>query len=193
MSLDPWYAAWLDLTVIAGLVAIPPKLRPVWDNPRDAFRESVRWMVEMGTWAAVGSGMLLIAAGAGTYYFGSLHRAVAYVRGERLMIDPAVVEVGPAGAREIHSVSITVQNWSKRPVALVGTVGDCSHTVDVDFPVMVPPGGHSVIPLRIFFPDSPGGFRRAGALLTNHPDHPRVGFTIAGECVPPGDAEIDGL
>ena len=63
--------------------------------------------------------LIVLAIGA-IFAFGSVQVAIAYLRGERLVPYPRVVDIGEVSPGERTQVRFSVHNLSDRPVKLVG-------------------------------------------------------------------------
>jgi hypothetical protein len=92
------------------------------------------------------------------------------------LFTPTLASVEPTrfsrAAREGETVvaNFTVRNVSESPIRLVGAASSCGCTVIMtDFPVELPPGAVSVIPIRMTVgrPDGNGRFSKFATLLTN--------------------------
>ena len=75
--------------------------------------------------AAVAASLLTALAGLAWWRFGSVAVGLAYLRGERLVIEPRVVELGEGRPDERRDVVIRIINLTDRPVRLLGSSATC--------------------------------------------------------------------
>jgi len=132
--------------------------------------------------AAVLIGLLCLWAYA---QFGSLAVAAAYLRGERLMIRPDVVDLGELREGEEREVCLEATNFGGVPVRIVGSRSNCSCTVTQDLPITVPPGISREV--RVFvkpaFADGTTVFSQDVVFFTDVRAQPICRTTIIGKAV----------
>ena len=178
LAVSPWYAFTLDVALLVALLVGRPDLSPLWDHPRRNFTHALL-PVTCGLVAlALVTGLLL---GAAQLAFGSVPAALAYFRGERVSVTPRLVDVGAGVGGETRRVSVTVTNWTDRPVQLFGGTADCSCTVLHDLPVTIPPREARSVAVEMRLPGTPGQFTRKAAFLIDEGGLRRLDFRLTGE------------
>jgi hypothetical protein len=120
LSVSPWYAFGIDLTVLLALVLGRPDLSMVWQQPRlmlANFRPILYGFVGM-------IGMLGSLAGLAFLRFGSPDAALAHFRGETISLSPRLVDVGTGAPGETREASVEVFNREDHPIRLIAGAKD---------------------------------------------------------------------
>jgi len=130
---SPWLAFGIDAAALA-LLAVG---RPRASDPAPASRPAFGGML-------VGAAAVLVLLGAaGSWVYGSPTAALARLRSDTLIVEPAYLDLGTMPAGERQEAPLTVSNWSDRPLRLIGGTSDCTCTTLSDLPVTIPPGGRA--------------------------------------------------
>ncbi len=180
LSVSPWYAFGLDVLVLTGLLVGRPDLKPLRENPRRGLAGAML----PAAWGL--AGMVVIGgvlSGLAYFGFGSMPAALAYLRGERVSIDPRLVDVGEGPRGEARDVTVTLMNWTDRPVQLFGGTADCSCTVLHDLPVTIPAKESRSVSVQVRLSGSPGVFTRKVAFLVNDEGFKRIDFRMTGRII----------
>lgn len=171
---------WLTLGIDAGALVSLTLCR------RHAFASET--LGEFATWlrpVAIGIGavaiLLGIIAGIGTISFGSPAAALASLRGERLSIQPRLVDVGDVEMGQRKEAIFDVQNWTDKPIRLVGGTSDCSCVVTKDLPMTIPAGESCSLTISIASKGHAGQFTRSVFLFTDDEQLPKVQFRVTGQ------------
>src|SRR5207253_4386281 len=93
LTVNPWYTFGFDLAILAALAVARPSLNPLRKQPRAAMKHGLRLA------AAALAGIILIIGiviGVAHVSFGSLRAALAHFRGERVSVEPRLLDVGEA-------------------------------------------------------------------------------------------------
>ena len=142
---SPWAAFGVDVTALAVLAVA----RPIWSG----------WTAEVGVlkWAGGMAIALALLAGLGVAAYGSLEVAVAKLRGESLGTIPTTLDFGSGKSGELLTTSVTVRNYTDRPVRLIGGTSDCSCITTQDMPVTIEPGESATIGVKLMVPSANTG------------------------------------
>jgi hypothetical protein len=121
------------------------------------------------TWGVTGAttALLLAALGGGWVVatYGSLRAAVAAMSGQKLFIEPDLLDLGTTRAGDTRTVVVRATNYSAQPVRIIGGNSDCSCVATRDLPVTVGAGETRELTIQIAPPHSAGVFQRRGYLL----------------------------
>lgn len=117
--------------------------------------------------------------------FGSLPAGLAYFRGERVAIQPRLVEVGAAQTGDTRTVELELSNWTDHPVRLIGGSADCSCSVLEDLPLTIPAGDSASVSLRINFSGRPGNFTRQAYFVVDDNGFQKINFSFTGRIMKP--------
>ena len=124
--------------------------------------------------------ILILLLGAARVGFGSVGSAIAYCRGEPVSLEPHLVDVGEASARESRHISVVLTNWTEQPVQLFGGTDDCLCTVLHDLPVTIPGRESRSVLVRVRLPREPGVFTHRAAFYLNHEGFKTIAFRVTG-------------
>jgi hypothetical protein len=182
LSVNPWYAFALDTVVIATLLVGRPDTSAFWNRPRSTIRTALI----PAAWAV--GGMVLISGlvlGIASFCFGSLPAALAYLRGERIWVEPRLLDVGEGVAGDVRKVPIELTNWTNRRIRLIGGTADCSCTLLEDLPVTIPPNETRSVAVSVRLSGAPGIISRKAGFLVEQDGVKRVNFFITGRITTP--------
>jgi hypothetical protein len=76
---------------------------------------------------------------AGSYYFGSLSLAMAYLKGKRFYVSPLVVDLGDCVSGSKHVAKFTVSNFMDQPIRIVGSEEECECLTLDKLPITLDP------------------------------------------------------
>ena len=168
VAVHPGLTAALDVTVVAGLMAV--------------------WQAHAGRGGmcvSAGVGLVVAAAGIGLVGVGHgpLADAHAAIIGNAVYLATPVVRVGAVPAGQPVEFVVTVRNRSADAVELIGGTADCTCLTLTGERVPIPPGGSVEVAGRLVPTGTAGPFRRTISLYTNtRPD--RLTARITGRLTP---------
>jgi hypothetical protein len=85
----------------------------------------------------------------GTYWFGSIGSAIAYVRGDRLLPNVYTRSFGVAPSGRELSTEFKLTNWAGSPIRILGARSSCTCVLAAGLPATVQPRKTYVLKLRI--------------------------------------------
>jgi hypothetical protein len=180
LQVNPVFALALDCAILTGLAFGRPDLKPLWNNPRRVLLEGTGSGMAVVVGMAAIFGLLL---GAAQMAFGSLPEALAYFRGERVTVQPRLVDVGAGHLGEVRPVVVTIANWTDKPVRIIGASQDCSCRVD-GLPLSIPAKESRSLSLTFQLSGTPGIFTRSTALLVDDDGLKQISFRFTGRVLP---------
>ncbi len=189
VSISPWAAFALDVLLLTALILGRPDLKPLWDNPRQTLARGA-----IPALSAL-AGIVLISVtlwGLAYFSFGSVPAAIAYLRGERISIQPRLADVGTGEAGTERQVTLEVTNWTDQPVRLIGGTQDCSCTVLADLPITIPPLEARSVAVNIRLSGKPGIFTRKADFLVDDQGFKRISFRLTGRIREKKETELVG-
>lgn len=78
--------------------------------------------------------LLALGAGYGKYRFGSVSAALAYLRGERLLVAKPTKSVSAIAGDRI-ALQYLLTNWTDHPISLIGAASSCTCTALESMPI----------------------------------------------------------
>ncbi len=142
---SPWAAFAVDVSALVLLMVG----RPPWAG-WTSCQAGLKWA---GGFAA----LLAVMFGIGISVFGSTEAAIAELRGESLGVTPAVLDFGSGTPGVLLTTSVTVRNYTSRPVRLIGGTSDCSCITTQNMPVTIEPGESTTIGVKLKVPSANAG------------------------------------
>lgn len=134
--------------------------------------------------AAIVASNLAIATAWASHQYGSVTHALAYARGERLVVDRPRVDLGVVAAGAKYPIRFRVANLGGTPVRLVGCSTSCDCTTPQDLPATIPPSSTITFDVR-YKPRLDQAQPIRLRLYTDHPACPELPMTIRAEVGPP--------
>jgi hypothetical protein len=180
LSVNPWLALGFDAIVLLGFLLGRPPLNDLWYTPATRI---------LRTGISILSALVAIAAFTGLLFglaylgYGSVPAAIANLRGERISVQPRLVNVGEGNPDDIQVVRMSVANWKPKPIRLVGTSQDCSSFVD-ELPLTIPSHQSRTFGLKFRFSGSPGIFTHRVTFLLDDDGLRLLGFRVTGRVLP---------
>ncbi len=173
---SPWYAFGVDVTVLSLLAPALPHTAILWQPSRCHNRASI---VRGIAFLALIGGLTAIALIGGTFAFGSSEAALAHLRGDGLVIEPTVLDLGSVEKGQVVKTTITVKNWTNRRVRLVGGTSDCSCLATLGLPADIEPGAQMSIPIVVVVKAMNSGELSRWALLwVDSEEQPTLPFGV---------------
>jgi hypothetical protein len=164
----------LDAIIIGTLVLLRPNMKSLRENTGGH-------LIKLGLVIRALATILLfsgIVVGTACFGFGSVRAAIAYFRGERISIEPGLLDLGEAFGGEVRDGEVTLTNWSNGPVQIIGGTSDCSCSVLADLPITIPANESRTLSVKILFNGAPGSFTRKVDFIAN--DAQRIDFRVTG-------------
>lgn len=179
---SPWHAFAVDVAALVLLGIARPNFRALRGFSRARWRAAMlHGAGAIAIAAALGAG----SAGLAVLIFGSPDAALARLRGERISIQPRLVDIGSGQPGQTVEAKIEVVNRLDRSMLIEGGTSDCSCLAIQDLPLTLAPGEAHHVSVRIRLPDTPGYLNRKAYLWTDCPGAQRVLFGLTGKVDPP--------
>jgi hypothetical protein len=153
-----------------------PNAQPAKALPRR--RVPTGWLL-----ACLGGGGLLIAAvlAWGYWQFGSLANTLAYLNGERLLVDPSTPSFGTAKRGEERDLHVTIRNLTGQQVKILGARSTCGCMAMVEkFPVVIADGGHQELTIHVVLTVKEDVFEKRIDFYTDDGSNPVIAVTVRG-------------
>jgi hypothetical protein len=112
--------------------------------------------------------------------FGSTDAALARLRGERVSIQPRLVDVGEGQAGQTLETVVEVVNRMDHPLTILGGSSDCSCVTTKDLPVRLAPGEARQVSVQVRLPGSSGFFNRKAYFWTDCGGTHQIVFGLTG-------------
>lgn len=158
---SPWAAFAVDIVAVAALIIARPN-RVEW-QVATMKPLLLRTAVLLG--GALAS-FAVIALGC-TLFFGSISATLATLQGESLSA-PSYVNFGSAKPGDRLEQTITIKNWTAKPVRLIGGTSDCSCVTTSEMPLTIPSGESLTLTIKLAVPESnAGAFTRIASIWTD--------------------------
>jgi Protein of unknown function (DUF1573) len=136
-----------------------------------------RALVTLGI--AVGLGAMLIVAG--HFRFGSVKNCLAYLSGQRLVVDAAVKSHGLVKPGNQLSMDFYIYNFSSDNIKIVGSSSSCTCTVTDSLPLAIPPWSSRVVRVRTATAGKHGKFTEEMKLFTNSSSESEMALYVTGQ------------
>jgi hypothetical protein len=146
VDVNPWYTFYLDLFVLAALALARPTNFAISELLSVGIPTTRKRLV-LGA-----SALAIVFAFTGVFvdfYFGSFHAALANFKGELVVVDPFISDLGVCNDRDRKEVSVRVFNHGEKPVRIVGQTPDCSSRIATKLPMEIP--AHESVGLRLVY------------------------------------------
>jgi hypothetical protein len=135
------------------------------------------------TWVISTAGLTLlialILASYGIQRFGSIGKAIAYVRGERLLMDEPIRDLGQVQSGQTVQLSYSVTNWTGKPITFVGIRSSCTCAIPEVPEEILQDRQTGTVRVNVLVPQKSGKFSGALTLFTDDLHYSSVvfGFT----------------
>jgi hypothetical protein len=170
VQVNPWATFALDVVIVAALGFVPMSA---------ASSNAVSWA---GILRIVSGAAVLLAGIVGIFFlaFDNPLAALAHLRGERIVVQPAVSDVGEGVSGEWRDFEILITNHGDSPVRIVGGTDDCACSTTSDLPVTIPAHGSAALTLRGRLSGTPGRFLQRYVLYTDDSEQGVLTARFAG-------------
>ena len=112
--------------------------------------------------------------------FGSIPVALHYLRGDRLILEPASLHAEGLTISNFVVVTTEIHNYTRAPVRLLGSAANCTCVTAKDLPGVIPAGeiGRVAFGVRAL-PGKPEVNQRI-VIYTDNPGRPQLGVHVLG-------------
>lgn len=117
----------------------------------------------------------------GCWELGSLANVLAYVNGERLLVDPGTCWFGTAGRGEEREVRVTIRNRTEKTIRVLGARMNCTCMTTDELPVEIEPGGRRDFTIRVFLGGTESTFEKRVDYYTDYEAKPSLAVVVRGE------------
>jgi hypothetical protein len=188
LQVNPWITFAVDISAVIALALCrfpPPQFT----------EQSYSWIKSAGRLLGGAAAILAVAGGVFLLIANDPWSQLARWRGEFIIVEPPVSDLGSAPLGERRSFTINLANYGDRYVTCIGGTTTCACTATEDLPITVSPGESKPIRVRMVYRGSTGLFQHRFVLYT---DEERQKFVVArfiGEVTEPptikGRAQLD--
>ena len=133
---------------------------------------------------------LTVGAGYGRYRFGSFSAALAYLRGEHILVDDPVQSVGASHAGGSVMVRYALTNLSAQPIKLVGVESSCACTEVQGLPTTLAALEKKEVSAKITVSEGRSNFSGSVRLFTDDDHSPIIGLKYSVRTVPSGPQSV---
>jgi hypothetical protein len=172
---SPWWMFTLDATGVLALLIWRPLVAQDRVVP---FRSSLIFRVSLSTAAS-----LTVIAATLLLVVDDPTAALAQLRGESIIIRPAVSEIGDGLLGEVRLFPITLENVASHAICIQGGTADCRCLSTKDLPLTIPPGQSRTIQISAKFLGRLGSFERHFRLFTDDDQQTVVIARFAGRVI----------
>jgi len=180
VEVHPWTMAVFDAAVLAGLLLA---------YPRAGQRQDYSWPGTFVRRLAVLGLVLVVLLGGIVSATPSPARTLAWLRGQPLLVQPFVSELGEGRAGEWRAFRLQIINFSDQPVRILGGSKNCSVQATETVPVDIPADGSAELTVLGRFTGPPGRFQQQFVLYTDLRQQPVIYARFAGRVVEPSQSE----
>ena len=172
---NPWMVLGVDAVAVALLLLFRPQSNEAlfrWNDLRTGLLFVAKPTLALG-----------LFFGAVYLAFGSFDRAIAQLRGQTYSLD-TLVDFGEGKPGEHKEAALTVTNWSRQPLRIVGGSSKCFFHATKDLPLTVAQGKTEPLQLLVTLPLQPGRFTHSGYLMLDDNGLEYAHFKITGVVLP---------
>jgi hypothetical protein len=182
LKASPWHAFAVDVAALVLLAFARPNFQVLREVNGDQWLSVV--------WQNIGLVLVLIAfcggtAGLAAVSFGSVDATLARLRGERISVQPRLVDMGGGQPGQTLQAAVEIVNRTDQPVTITGGTSDCSCVTTNELPITIAPGESRQVAVDVRLPANPGFFNRKAYLWTNCPGARRLLFGLTGKIEAP--------
>ncbi|HZV04527.1 MAG TPA: DUF1573 domain-containing protein [Gemmataceae bacterium] len=134
--------------------------------------------------ACFGGGCLLIAPVLvwGHREFGSIASTLAYLNGERLLVDPGTLSFGTIRRGEERDLRVTIRNRTGKDVKVVGARSTCGCMASVErFPLSIADGDKQELTIHVEFIGKDSVFEKRIDYYTDDEAKPVIPVVVRGK------------
>ena len=177
LTVSPWASFALDLAAVVCLARWRPESHGAAGSvPARAIGLAVS--VVFGAAVLLLGGFALL-----TRFDRSPGAVIAAVRGEPLVIEPSLSEVGDLPLGESRDFRVNVRNHGTRMVRIIGGSSDCSCIATEGLPIDLPPRSSRMLTIRLKSKRPTGPFSRSFILRTDDSAQPEIAARVTAQLV----------
>ena len=120
LSVNPWYAFGIDVSVLSSLIVCRPDLEAARRQPSLLLMSILPAVYGLAGALAI----LSLVAGVASWVSGSPDAALADLRGERISLYPRLVDVGTGVPGEMREEAVEIVNRTDHPIRVIGGTKD---------------------------------------------------------------------
>ncbi len=128
--------------------------------------------------------LMVIGAGYGRYRFGTLSATLAYLHGERILVDDPSQSFDGTHAGGHVVVRYALTNLSGRPVNIIGMTCSCTCTIVEDMPKSLGTLETKVVSARVNLSEGKTDVSGSIRLYTDEPHSPEISLTFSVRATP---------
>ncbi len=153
-----------------------PEAQPEKTNA--PWRGTAMW----GVACAAGGALLITAVLAWGYWeFGSLSSTVAYLNGERLLVDPGTLSFGTCRRGEERDLQVTMRNRTGKEVKILGARSTCGCMVTTEkFPLSIGDRGQQELAIHVWLTGKDSLFDKRIDFYTDDEANPVIAVAVRG-------------
>ncbi len=173
---SPWVAFSVDVAVLLVLGLAKPRWLG-WNVERAA-------LLNFGAAAVV----LLLSLTVAQSAFGGVDTVLAKLRGLPFQASPSVLDFGTGEAGTTIDRQLTIKNYKRTPLRLIGGTSDCSCLATQSMPITIEPHSQAEVTVRLRIPaGTPGELARLVELYTDDPTQPKISLRAVGRVTASAD------
>ncbi len=111
---------------------------------------------------------------------GSLRLVWPYMAGQRLLIEPTVVDLGNVPKGSVVQRELRVLNLGSEPLEMLGSQKSCGCISLDEFPIVIPARGDCTLKLKTGISNKPGPFGHTIKFFSDAPGHGSVVVSVTG-------------
>lgn len=122
-----------------------------------------------------------VAAGFGLWHFGSIGPALAYLSGERVIVDSRSKSIGTVKKGDRVELQFGFSNHAKASVNILGAQSSCSCALVENTPISIPPGETKQLKVVVSTAGlTTANFAQSIKVFTDFPSKPVVTIAVTG-------------
>jgi hypothetical protein len=177
VSVSPWYALALDGGVLGVLTLWAFLVRDV-RSVRRGLPDAAAFLLGFALTAAVWLSIVHLG-------FGSTAAAKAALRGDKVFLEPPVIDFGTVPGGIAAEQQFVIHNSGPDAIRVIGGTSNCACTLIPDLPATVSPGESRQLRVRMNVPASSGAFQTNAVLWTDSPTNETIPVLLRGRSVGP--------
>jgi hypothetical protein len=175
VAVNPWVTFTVDLAAMVLLLLCRP-------GPSTEMRP-VPWFREILKTAVGAAAFLILIAGAFLMASDNPAKALARMRGESIVVEPGVSDVGEGQIGAERAFQIRLTNYADQPIRIIGGTTTCSCIATNSLPISLEQGETRAIDVFVKFRGSVGEFHHGFELFTDDETQPVVVARFVGRVI----------
>jgi hypothetical protein len=140
--------------------------------------------VKLSTWTKATAATAIILIGGvwavAVFLFGSTSAALAFLDGERLLLDSQSKSFGTVDPGTEQIITYTLMNRTGHSVTLIGSRTSCGCTVAADLPLTIPDSSAHKVRISVNTTRLAGKFSASVRLFADDPKHSEIELKVQG-------------